>query len=111
MAASSKSVPEHSLRSFVSRLQLKGAVNEIPCLAYWAKTYEKRELLDEKAIIELYRRAGLRPPKNVHQSFRDLCSKKYNRLESAENSQVRLSRVGEDFVIHDVIGKSTQVGN
>jgi hypothetical protein len=91
------------LRAFIAELKPKGAVTEIPCLLYWAKMYEERESLDEKGVIEFYRRAGLRPPKNVAQSLRDLCSKRYGRLEVADSGQVRLSRVGEDFVLHDVI--------
>ena len=95
------------LRSKIASLKLSGAVKEIPFLVYWAKTYEGQMSLDEKAVIELYRRAGLRPPKNVNQSFRDLCSKKYGRLETAEQSgYVKLSRAGEDFVLHDLIAKS-----
>jgi len=105
LAAPLKIETAQTLRDFIGNLKPKGAVAEIPSLAYWAKEYEKKEVLDEKGIIELYRRAGLRPPKDVKQSFRDLCSKRYGRLESAGNGLVRLSRVGEDFVLHDVIGK------
>lgn len=95
------------LRSLIAKMKLSGAVKEIPFLMYWAKTYEGQTSLDEKAVIELYRRAGIRPPRNVTQSFRDLCSKKYGRLETAEQAgYVRLSRVGEDFVLHDLIAKT-----
>ena len=101
-------VPASSLRSFIAEMKPKGAVAEIPCLLYWSKMQENVEFLDEKGIVDLYRRAGLRPPKNVAQSFRDLSSKKYGRLESApgKNGHVGLSRVGEDFVLHDVKGTS-----
>lgn len=91
-----------SLRGYIEKLSPKGAVVEIPCLFYWAHTRENQESLDEKGIIELYRRAGLKPPKNVIQSLRDLCSKKYGRVEAVGNGRFKLSRVGEDFVLHDV---------
>lgn len=93
-----------SLRDFVGEMKPKGAVAEIPCLLYWARTNDQKEALDEKGIIELYRMSGLKPPKNVTQSLRDLCSKKYGRLESVADQKgfVRLSRVGEDFVLHDI---------
>lgn len=99
--------PLHSptpLRDFIEEMKPKGAVAEIPCLLYWAKTNDQKEALDEKGIIELYRMSGLKPPKNVTQSLRDLCSKKYGRLESVADQKgfVKLSRVGEDFVLHDV---------
>lgn len=95
------------LRSFIGEVKPKGAVAEIPCLIYWVKTNEGKNTIDEKGIIELYRRAGLRPPKKVSQSLRDLCSKKYNRLEVAagQSGYVSLSRTGEDFVLHDIIEK------
>lgn len=108
LAAPLKMTTEPTLRDFIGHLKPKGAVAEIPTLVYWAKEHENKEVLDERGIIELYRRAGLRPPKDVKQSLRDLCSKKYGRLEASGNGQVRLSRVGEDFVIHDVIGKIEQ---
>lgn len=97
----------NDLRTFVSEAKPKNAVAEIPTLIYWAHHYEDKEMVDEKSVIELYRRAGLRPPKNVMQSLRDLASKKYGRLEAVDGyaGYVKLSRVGEDFVIHDVIGK------
>ena len=99
-------VPTSSLRNFIAEMKPKGAVAEIPCLLYWANAQENVESMDEKGIIDLYRRAGLRPPKNVAQSLRDLCSKKYGRLESVagKNGHVGLSRIGEDFVLHDVKG-------
>ncbi len=101
-------VPTSSLRDFIAEMKPKGAVAEIPCLLYWSKTQENVESLDERGVVDLYRRAGLKPPKNVAQSFRDLCSKRYGRLESVEgkNGHVRLSRVGEDFVLHDVRGSA-----
>ena len=91
------------LRSFMASVKLTGAVNQIPCLLYWAKQKGEAAEADEKAVIELYRRAGLKPPKNVTQSIRDLCSKKYGRLEvtPGQSGYVQISRVGEDFVIHD----------
>ncbi len=94
------------LRNFIGGLKPKGAVAEIPCLLYWAKTHEEKDEIDEKGIVELYRRAGLRPPKNVAQSLRDLASRKYDRLEAVagQPGYVRLSRVGEDFVLHDLSG-------
>lgn len=92
-----------SLRAFIADLKPKGAVTEIPCLVYWAKMQENVDSVDEKGVVELYRRAGLKPPKNLNQSLRDLSSKKkYGRLESAGNGLFKLSRVGEDFVLHDV---------
>jgi hypothetical protein len=101
------SLPVHhtsSLKAFVAELKPKGAVAEIPCLVYWAKMEDGADSLDEAGVIELYRRAGLKPPKNVTQSLRDLCSRKYGRLESVPDKKghVRISRVGEDFVRHDV---------
>jgi hypothetical protein len=96
-----------SLRGFVEEMKPKGAVAEIPCLLYWAKTHEDRHAFDEKGVIELYRMAGLKPPRNVAQSLRDLASKRYGRVEavSDQKGHVRLSRVGEDFVLHDVKSK------
>ncbi len=93
-----------SLREFIIDLKPKGAVAEIPCLMYWAHHTDQKDSLSEKEVVELYRMSGLRPPKNVSQSLRDLCSKKYGRLEAVAgmNGYVRLSRVGEDFVLHDV---------
>lgn len=93
-----------SLRTFIADLKPKGAVSEIPCLFYWSKSQENVDSLSEESVVQLYRRAGLRPPKNVLQSLRDLCSRKYGRLESVGNSQFKLSRTGEDFVLHDVKG-------
>ena len=92
------------LRDYIAALKPKGAVAEIPALMYWAKLNEGKEMVDENGIVELYRRAGLRPPKNVSQSLRDLSSKKYGRLEAVEGNtgHVRLSRVGEDYVLHDL---------
>lgn len=94
-----------SLRSFVEPLNIKAATSEIPTLLYWAKTHDGREDFDERAVVELYRLAGLRPPKDITQSFRDLASKKYLRLELVEGKRgsYRLSRTGEDYVIHDVL--------
>jgi hypothetical protein len=95
------------LRSFISATQPKGAVAEIPALLFWARANESKETFNEKDVVELYRRAALRPPKDIAQSFRDLYSKKYMRLEAVdgEKGHVRLSRVGEDFVIHDLLAK------
>lgn len=106
-AAQSNPTSTHNLREYVAALNLKTAVVEIPALLYWAASNENAEEVDEKGLVELYRRAGLRPPKNIAQSLRDLASKKYGRLESVSGKPgfVRLSRVGEDFVIHDVIEK------
>lgn len=96
------------LRAFIAQLQPKGAVEEIPTLMYWAKLNEKKESLNEDEIVQLYRRAGIRPPKNVAQSLRDLSSKRYGRLEAVAGQKgfVRLGRVGEDFVLYDVIEKN-----
>lgn len=95
------------LRSFISATQPKGAVAEIPALLFWARANESKETFNEKDVVELYRRAALRPPKDIAQSFRDLYSKKYMRLEAVdgEKGHVRLSRVGDDFVIHDLLAK------
>lgn len=94
------------LRAFVSTLKMDGAVEIIPVLFFWAKENEGRTELNERDIIELYRRTNLRAPKNVGQSFRDLASKRYLRLESVEgkNGYYRLSRAGEDVVRFDIIG-------
>jgi hypothetical protein len=96
---------KQNLRNFIEPLNMKGAVAEIPTLLYWAKETEGREEIDEKGIVELYRRGSLRPPKDISQSFRDLSSKKYLRLESVEGKRgfFRLSRTGEDFVLYDVL--------
>lgn len=78
---------------------------EIPALLYWAQKNGDREDADERGIVELYRRAGLRPPKNIYQCLKDLSSKRYLRLESVEAKpkHYRLSRTGEDFVIHEIL--------
>ncbi|HEY2033405.1 MAG TPA: hypothetical protein VGH02_06920 [Rhizomicrobium sp.] len=96
------------LRAFISSITLKGAVTEIPALLYWARANEGKDAVNERDVIELYRRAGMRPPKDVTQSFRDLCKKKYFRLEPVDGARghYRLSRAGEDFVLHDLILKS-----
>lgn len=95
------------LRAFITSAKPKGAVSEIPTLLYWAKQNEGKDSASEKDVVELYRRAGIRPPKDVMQSFRDLCSKKYMRLEAVEGERgcVRLARAGEDFVLHDLLAK------
>lgn len=95
------------LRSFMAMVKPSSSVSEIPALLYWAKLNEGREHFREKDVIELYRRAGMRSPKDVNQSFRDLCKRKYFRLESVpgERGAYRLSRAGEDFVIHDLLPK------
>lgn len=90
------------LREFIAEFKPKGAVSEIPCLLYWFKVNESQDSASEEKIVELYRRAGLKPPKNVTQSLRDLCSKKYGRVDSLGGGLFKLSRVGEDFVLHDV---------
>lgn len=93
------------LRQFMAKISQRGAVAEIPALLYWAKTNEGRETANERDIVELYRRAGMRPPKNIRQSMRDLASKKYLRLEvvKGEPGYIRLSRTGEDTVLHELI--------
>lgn len=95
----------HGLRDFIKATQPKGAVQEIPSLLYWAKTNEDKDVFSEREVIELYRRANIRPPKNVAQSLRDLSSKKYMRLEAAKGQPgyVRLSRIGEDVVLHELL--------
>jgi hypothetical protein len=96
--------PEEELRGFIARVKPKGAVSEIPTLLYWALRNENKESADEKTVVELFRRSGLRPPKNVMQSLHDLSSKRYMRLEPAsEKGFFKLSRVGEDYVLHEVI--------
>lgn len=95
-----------SLRDFVARYQPKGAVEEIPVLLYWARQHENMDDANETGIVALYRRGGLRPPKHVNQSMRDLSSKKkYGRLNAVHGKAgyVALSRIGEDFVIHDLM--------
>ena len=97
------------LRDFINEKNPKAAVAEIPALLYWAKKYENKTTANESDIIELYRRANIRPPRNLTQSLRDLASKKkYGRLEAVEGGtgHVRLSRSGEDFVIHDLKPKA-----
>jgi len=95
------------LRVFISKVKPTSSVSEIPALLYWARMNEARESFREKDVIELYRRAAMRPPKDVSQSFRDLCKKKYFRLEPVpgERGAYRLSRAGEDFVVHDLLPK------
>jgi hypothetical protein len=92
------------LRDFITEHNPRGAVAEIPALLYWRKTCEKQEAANESDILTLYRRANLRPPKNIPQSVRDLSSKKYGRLEVAKDKPgyVRLSQTGEDFVLYDL---------
>ena len=95
------------LRAFIAAAKPTSSVSEIPALLYWARAAEKKDAVNEKDVIELYRRAGMRPPKDVTQSFRDLCKKKYMRLEPVQGARgaYRLSRVGEDFVLHDLLAK------
>ncbi len=93
------------LRNFINTYNPKGAVAEIPALLYWLKTYEKKLTVNESGILEIYRRANIRPPKNIGQSLRDLASKKkYGRLEAVKDQPgyVRLSQAGEDFVLYDL---------
>lgn len=96
------------LRAFVASTKPASSVSEIPALLYWARINEGKESVNERDVIELYRRAGMRPPKDVSQSFRDLCKKKYFRLEPVEGARgnYRLSRAGEDYVLHDLIAGS-----
>lgn len=90
-----------SLRDFIAKYQPKGAVEEIPALLHWAREYENVTEFNETDIVTLYRRGGIRPPKQVSQSMRDLSSKKkYGRLDSIRSGYVALSRIGEDFVLH-----------
>jgi hypothetical protein len=75
-------------------------------LLYWARQHENVEDANETGIVTLYRRGGIRPPKHVSQSMRDLSSKKkYGRLDAVQGKAgyVALSRTGEDFVIHDLM--------
>jgi len=93
------------LREYIKKINPKGGVAEIPALLYWMKTREKKSIANEGDILTLYRRADIRPPKNIAQSIRDLASKKkYGRLEAVkdEPGYVRLSQVGEDFVLYDL---------
>jgi hypothetical protein len=94
-----------SLRGFIAKHRPKGAVEEIPALIYWAREHEEAFSLNENDIVALYRRAAIRPPKNVAQSMRDLSSKRYLRLKAVEGKggHVTLSRGGEDFVLHDLL--------
>jgi hypothetical protein len=95
----------NNLREFINSHNPKGAVAEIPALLYWLKINEQKLTANENDILELYRRANIRPPKNIAQSLRDLASKKkYGRLEAVNDQPgyVRLSRVGEDFVLYDL---------
>ena len=99
-----------SLRDFVAKYSLKGAVEEIPALLYWVRQHEKVDDANETDIVTLYRRAGLRPPKHVNQSMRDLASKKrYGRLDAVQGKAgyVALSRTGEDFVLHDLMKRKS----
>lgn len=95
------------LREFMSSLNKTGAVAEIPALLYWARENEGLNEADEKMILTLYRRAGVRPPKNIPQSMRDLSSKKYMRLESVKEKKgfVKLGQTGEDIVLHELINE------
>ncbi len=96
------------LRDFIAKCQPKGAVEEIPALLYWARQSENVTEVNESDIVGLYRRGGIRPPKQVSQSMRDLSSKKkYGRLDSVRSGYVALSRIGEDFVIHDLMKRKT----
>lgn len=101
---SSSPTAHTQLREFIAELNPTTAVSQIPCLLYWARENEDRETFDEKSIVELFRRAGLRPPGNLRQSLRDLSSRKYNRIEAVSDQPgfVRLSVAGETFVLHDV---------
>ena len=93
------------LRNFINACNPKGAVAEIPVLLYWLKTREQKLTVNESDILEAYRRANIRPPKNIGQSLRDLASKKkYGRLEAVKDQPgyVRLSQAGEDFVLYDL---------
>lgn len=93
-----------NLRGFINEYNPKGAVAEIPALLYWLKAKEKKVDVNEADVLEIYRRSNIRPPKNIGQSLRDLASKKYGRLEAVKDKPgyVRLSRVGEDFVLYDL---------
>ena len=97
------------LRNFINTYNPKGAVAEIPALLYWLKTNEQKLTVNETDILEIYRRANIRPPKNIGQSLRDLASKKkYGRLEAVKDQPgyVRLSQAGEDFVLYDLQPKN-----
>jgi hypothetical protein len=94
-----------NLREFIAAYGPKGAVEEIPALIHWARKHEKVDSFSEDDIVALYRRAGIRPPKHVAQSMRDLSSKRYLRLKAVagKSGHVNLSRPGEDFVLHDLM--------
>lgn len=93
------------LRDLLAKHPPKGAVEEIPTLLWWAKENENVDSFSEDDIVTLYRRGGIRPPKHVAQSMRDLSSKKYLRLEAVKGKAgyVKLSRVGADFILHDLL--------
>jgi hypothetical protein len=96
---------------FIAKHKPKGAVEEIPALLYWARENEKATEWNETDIIQLYRRADIKPPKNVGQSMRDLSSKKkYGRLDAvtAKVGYVTLSRVGEDFILHNLFKRNAR---
>lgn len=96
------------LRQFIAGKNPKGAVEEIPCLVYWAREYDKRDKFNEDDVRQLYKLANIRPPKNIGQSLRDLSSKKrnYMRVEPAggNTGHFKLSHAGEIFVEFDVAG-------
>jgi hypothetical protein len=92
-------------RDFLAKHRPKGAVEEIPAMLWWAQEHENAESFGERDIVALYRRGAIRPPKHVAQSMRDLASKKYLRLNAVKGKagHVTLSRIGADFVLHDLM--------
>ncbi len=105
-ARSNEPTDAGSLRDFIAKHQPKGSTEEIPAMLYWARQKENVSEFNEADIVTLYRRGGIRPPKHVSQSMRDLASKKkYGRLSAVQGKAgyVALSRTGEDFVLHDLM--------
>lgn len=96
------------LRQFIAGKNPKGAVEEIPCLVYWAREYDNLDRFNEDDVRQLYHSAHIKPPKNIGQSLRDLSSKsrKYMRVEPAggNTGYFKLSHGGEVFVEFDVAG-------
>lgn len=97
------------LRKFIAEKRATKAVQVIPCLLYWAREKDNKQTANEKDIRDLYHLAKIRPPDNLSQSLRDLASKRYSRLEfvRGQKGYVRLTEVGENFVLYDLDAQPT----
>lgn len=95
------SAQSSSLRDFMTEMGSEAAISVIPCLMYWAMKHENITLFNENKLSELYRLSGRKPPKNIKKTMQHLCAANYGRAKSVGNGEIELTKVGEDYVLHD----------